>query len=436
VAFTGVNTLPFSPRSPPRNRVVAHGDGCLTSPERGRNAGIAHADHPMEGVGWATDPPSMPHPAGTPGRAFPGARGAGVGFIGRRATLRFMKALLLSSPGSLAWTDVEAPVPGAGEVRVRVAACGICGSDVHGYTGSTGRRIPPLVMGHEAAGAVDAVGAGVDDLPIGTRVALDSTVFCGGCDHCRAGRENLCTDRQVLGVSCGQYRRHGCFAEQVVVPRRVAYPIPDSLDFVAASLLEPLTIALHAVHLGGVGPNTRSAVVVGAGPIGLACVAALRAYGVPRIAAIDLDEGRLAQARLLGATETIPAGDEAGRTAARWGTTSADTDGADVVLEAVGATAPVRTAIESCTRGGTVVLVGNVSPSIEMPLQLVVTRQIRLQGSCSSAGCYPEAIRLVSEGKIDLSSFVSRVAPLAEGPEWFRRLHDREPGLVKVVLRP
>ena len=202
-----------------------------------------------------------------------------------------MKALLLTSPGELTYTDIAAPKPGPGEVRVRIAACGICGSDVHGFTGSTGRRIPPLVMGHEAAGTVDAVGAGVDDLAIGTRVALDSTVFCGQCSHCLAGRENLCTERQVLGVSCGPYRRYGCFAEQVVVPRRVAYPIPDSLDFIAASLLEPLTIALHAVHLAGVGPETRSAVVVGAGPIGLACVASLRAYGVPRIAAIDLDEG-------------------------------------------------------------------------------------------------------------------------------------------------
>ncbi len=347
-----------------------------------------------------------------------------------------MKALLLTEPGRLTYTDVPLPTPGPGEVRVRVAACGICGSDVHGYTGATGRRIPPLVMGHEAAGTIDAVGAGVTDIPPGTRVALDSTVFCGVCTHCRSGAENLCTDRQVLGVSCGPYRRHGCFAEQVVVPRRVVYPLPETIDFIAAALLEPLTIALHAVHLAGIGPQTRSAVVVGAGPIGLACVASLRAYGVPRIAAIDLEADRLARARALGATETIPAGEGAGAAAARWGAVPPDSDGADVVFEAVGATAPVRTAIEAATRGGTVVLVGNVSPSIEMPLQLVVTRQLRLQGSCSSAGSYPEAIRLVSEGKVDLSGFVSRVAPLAEGVEWFQRLHDREPGLVKVVLQP
>jgi L-iditol 2-dehydrogenase len=347
-----------------------------------------------------------------------------------------MKALLLSAPHTLVVADVDTPTPAPGEVLVRVAACGICGSDVHGFTGSTGRRIPPLVMGHEAAGTVAAVGTEVDDLPPGTRVALDSTVFCGGCEYCRSGRENLCTDRQVLGVSCGTYRRHGCFAEYVCVPRRILHPIPAAVDFVAAALLEPLTIALHAVNLAAAGPATRSAVVVGAGTIGLAVVAALKARGVPRIAAIDLDATRLEHARRLGATEVFTAGDAAGPAAARWGCGSADADGADVAIEAVGSTAAVRTAIESVTRGGTVVLVGNVAPQIELPLQQVVTRQIRLQGSCCTAGCYPEAIRLVANGTIDLSSFVSRVAPLAEGPAWFDRLHRQEPGLVKVVLEP
>jgi L-iditol 2-dehydrogenase len=347
-----------------------------------------------------------------------------------------MKALLLSAPGELTVADVDRPDPGPGEIRIRVAACGICGSDVHGYTGATGRRIPPLVMGHEAAGTIHAVGPGVGDLAVGDRVALDSTVFCGGCEHCRAGRENLCTHREVLGVSCGTYRRHGCFAEYAVVPRRIAHPIPDTMSFVSAALLEPLTIALHAVRLGEAGPATRSAVVVGAGTIGLAVVAALRAVGVPRIAAVDLDSDRLAAARRLGATDTFVAGPEAAAAAAAWGTTSADTDGADLVVEAVGSTPAVQTAVAAATRGGTVVLVGNVSPTIELALQTVVTRQLRLQGSCASAGCYPEAIRLVASGAVDLSGFVSRVAPLAEGPAWFDRLHRRDPGLVKVVLEP
>ena len=353
-----------------------------------------------------------------------------------RGSAKPMKALLLSAAHTLSITDVAMPEAAAGEVLVRVAACGICGSDVHGFTGSTGRRIPPLIMGHEAAGTVAATGPGVTDLAVGTRVALDSTVFCGACEYCTSGRENLCVDRQVLGVSCGTYRRHGCFAEYVSVPRRIVHPLPDGVDFVAAALLEPLTIALHAVNLAAAGPATRSAVVVGAGTIGLALVAALRARGVPRIAAIDPVGTRLAHARSLGATETFVAGPEAGAAAARWGRGSVAADGADLAIEAVGSTPAVRTAIDAVTRGGTVVLVGNVSPEVELPLQQVVTRQIRLQGSCCTAGCYPEAIRLVASGTIDLSGFVSRVAPLAEGPTWFDRLHRQEPDLVKVVLTP
>ena len=347
-----------------------------------------------------------------------------------------MKALLLTAPSSLAVTDLETPEPDAGEVRVRIAACGICGSDVHGYTGSTGRRIPPLVMGHEAAGIIDAVGQNVSGQMIGQRVALDSTVFCGECEFCRNGQENLCTHRQVLGVSCDAYRRQGCFAEYAIVPERCVYPLPEQMGFVAASLLEPLTIGLQAVRLGIASPATRSAVVVGAGTIGLAIIVALKSYGVQRIAAVDLDASRLNEAREFGADAVFEADKITAEQLAEWGASSADTDGADLVLEAVGAAASVETAIHAVTRGGSVVLVGNVSPAVELPLQTVVTRQIRLQGSCASAGCYREAIELAASGAVDLSRFVSRVAPLEDGIDWFERLHNREPGVLKVVLQP
>ena len=347
-----------------------------------------------------------------------------------------MKALLLTAPSSLTLTDLETPEPDAGEVRVRIAACGICGSDVHGYTGSTGRRIPPLVMGHEAAGIIDAVGKNVSGELVGQRVALDSTVFCGECEFCNNGQENLCTHRQVLGVSCDAYRRQGCFAEYAIVPERCVYPLPEQMGFVAASLLEPLTIGLQAVRLGNASPATRSAVVIGAGTIGLAIIVALKSYGVQRVAAVDLDASRLNEAREFGADAVFEADQITAKQLAEWGASSADTDGADLVLEAVGAAASVETAIHAVTRGGTVVLVGNVSPVVELPLQTVVTRQIRLQGSCASAGCYPEAIELAASGAVDLSKFVSRVAPLEDGIDWFERLHNREPGVLKVVLQP
>ncbi len=137
-------------------------------------------------------------------------------------TCKQMKALLLSQYRQLEITELPVPEPGADEVLIRVAACGICGSDVHGYDGSSGRRIPPIVMGHEAAGRVAAVGKDVANFPKGDRVTFDSTVFCGECGYCVRGEINLCDRREVLGVSCGDYRRAGAFAEYVLVPARIA----------------------------------------------------------------------------------------------------------------------------------------------------------------------------------------------------------------------
>jgi len=349
-----------------------------------------------------------------------------------------MKALLLTAPGIFELADLPRPKPAVGEVLVRVRACGICGSDVHGFTGETGRRIPPLVMGHEAAGTIAAIGAGVEGFAVGERVAIDSTVFCGFCEQCVRGQENLCGQRQVLGVSCGDYRRHGCFAEYVAVPARGVYPLPKQVDFIVAALLEPLTIALHAINRGCTRPDIRTAVVVGCGMIGLAVIASLRARGVKAIGAIDPDSARLSEAVRQGAKMTWQANEDVGQQAAAWAASIAGTavDGADLVIEAVGNEAAVNSAVMAASRGGSVVLVGNVSPVVDLPLQQIVTRQLRLLGSCASAGCYPEAIRLVASGKVDLSSLVSSVAPLAEGPKLFSRLQRREPGLVKAVLQP
>src|SRR5437016_2640947 len=158
-----------------------------------------------------------------------------------------MKAMLLSQYRRLEIAELPTPIPGRGELLIHVAACGICGSDVHGYDGSSGRRIPPIVMGHEAAGVIADVGAGVDGFNEGDRVTFDSTVYCGECANCVRGDVNLCDRRQVLGVSCGDYRRNGAFAEFVVVPARILYRMPENLSFSEAALLEAVAVALHAV---------------------------------------------------------------------------------------------------------------------------------------------------------------------------------------------
>lgn len=343
-----------------------------------------------------------------------------------------MKALQLTEYSHLELQAIPAPTPQDDELLVRVAACGICGSDVHGYDGSSGRRIPPIVMGHEAAGIVEQIGAAVTGFAPGDRVTFDSTVYCGRCEFCERGEVNLCNDRQVLGVSCGEYRRNGAFAEFVIVPSRIAYQLPQELTFPEAAMLEAVSVALHGVAVSGE-LQGRSVLVIGAGMIGLLLLQAARAAGAERVFVSDVDVTRLALASELGASQTFLA---SGTELLEYILQQTGGTGVDVVLEAVGRDETVATAIDCVRKGGTVTLVGNITPQVSLPLQKVVSRQIRLQGSCASAGEYPQAMQLIAAGKIKVAPLITAVAPLEEGPSWFTRLHAREPNLMKVVLDP
>lgn len=342
-----------------------------------------------------------------------------------------MKALLLTQYRSLEITDLPVPEPGPDEVLIRVAACGICGSDVHGYDGSSGRRIPPIVMGHEAAGTIAALGRNVKKISEGDRVTFDSTIYCGSCCNCMRGDVNLCDNRQVVGVSCGDYRRAGAFAEFVVVPARVVYRLPEILPFEEAAMLEAVSVALHAVSLVPVRPPD-CALVVGAGMIGLLIVQALHAAGCSHVYVSDVDHTRLHLAQEIGAAIGLLAGP----TFLPQVMSVTNGAGMDLVIEAVGINATVGAAIDSVRKGGNIVLVGNVSAEVTLPLQKVVTRQIRLQGSCASAGEYPRAIELMSSEAIKVKPLITAIAPLEDGPQWFERLYAREPGLMKIVLAP
>jgi L-iditol 2-dehydrogenase len=343
-----------------------------------------------------------------------------------------MKALVLREYKKLSLENIAQPTPGPGEVLVRVQACGICGSDVHGWDGSTGRRIPPLVMGHEAAGIVADVGDGVAGFEKGDRITFDSTISCGACFFCQRGQINLCDNRQVLGVSCGEFKRAGAFAEFVLVPARICYRLPENLPFEKAALIEAISIGVHAVGITPIAIGD-TAVIVGTGMIGLLTLQSARIAGCTKIIAVDVEDNKLATARKLGATHSLNAKDCDVPAEIRKLT---DGRGADVALECVGATATIVSAIESTRKGGTVTLVGNITPKIELPLQSVVTRQIRLQGSCASSGEYPACIDLLASGAIQVDPIISAVAPLDEGPQWFERLYNHEPNLMKVVLKP
>jgi L-iditol 2-dehydrogenase len=345
-----------------------------------------------------------------------------------------MKALVLTAPSRLEYGDFPDPVPSADEVLLRIRACGICGSDLHGWDGSSGRRHPPLIMGHEAAGEIVAVGGDVRDWKVADRVTFDSTQSCGTCAYCRSGQVNLCDHRRVFGVAPVEYRQHGAFAELLAVPARVLYRIPSDMSFAAAAMVEPVSIAVHAVRRVAIQP-TDTAVVVGAGMIGLLVVQALRVAGATQIIAIDLDDRRLALARQLGATHVLRSDTTDVVKAVQELT---DARGADVAFEVVGFTATLNLALHTLRRGGAAVLVGNLAPRTnEFPLQAVVTRELTLLGSCGSAGEYPECIDLIARGLIQVEPLISAVAPLEDGAKWFQELTvPGAGGRMKVILQP
>ncbi len=343
-----------------------------------------------------------------------------------------MKALVLEEYNKLVYRNFPDPVVADDEVLVRVKAVGICGSDVHGMDGSTGRRIPPLVMGHEASGVIESVGKDAGEWAVGDRVTFDSTIYRLDDWYTRKGLYNLSDHRMVLGVSPGEYRRHGAFAELVNIPGHILYHIPDGVSFTQASMVEPVAVAAHAVELTPVSWND-TAVVVGSGMIGLFVIQVLRARGCGKIIAVDLEDSKLELAMELGADYALNPGRDEVKTEVM---SLTEGRGADIAFEVVGVPETVKIAIGSVRKGATVTLVGNLSPNVEIPLQAVVTRQLRLQGSCSMCGEYPAVLDMIARKEVNVDAILSAEAPLSEGARWFERLYNREPGLIKVVLRP
>jgi L-iditol 2-dehydrogenase len=336
-----------------------------------------------------------------------------------RAYYREVQALRLAAYDQFELVDLPSPELGPEDVLVRVRACGICGSDVHGMDGSTGRRIPPIVMGHEAAGEITEVGSTIRDWAPGDRVTFDSTVFCGRCEFCQSGRTNLCVSRQVLGVSCAEYRRDGAFAEFVALPARGLYRAPEAVSFAQAAMAEPISVALHAVRRADVRPG-ESVAVIGAGMIGQFAIQVLVAVGA-RVTALEPVAWKRALAERHGAASAAaPTADMA----------------FDAVIEAVGITATVATAVGIARKGGRVALVGNFSPTVDLPLQAVVTREIDLRGCCAAQSEYEEALRLIESGAVRTDSILSAQIPLADAPSWFARLRDPREQLMKVVVCP
>jgi len=343
-----------------------------------------------------------------------------------------LKALVYTQPYRLEYSDFPDPAVGEDDVLIRVKACGICGSDVHGFTGKTGRRLPPLIMGHEAAGIVEDVGKNVAVFEKGDRVCFDSTVYCNECEPCRNGSYNRCESRQVLGVSVPGFKRHGAFAEYVSVPWWIVSKIPDDLSFVHSALLEPASIGTHAANRAPISSGD-AVVIIGVGTIGLFILQACRLRGAAKVFAVDINEYRLELAAGLGADKLInPLKLDLKETILK----ETENRGADVTFEAVGYAQTFGHAVSVTKTGGHLVAVGNLEKKAEFDLQELVARELTFTGSYASAGEFRDCIERVASGKINVEPLISDVLPLADGPSAFDRLLKAEENLLKIVLEP
>jgi threonine dehydrogenase-like Zn-dependent dehydrogenase len=316
-----------------------------------------------------------------------------------------MKALVWYGDRSVVYEDAAEPEPGADEVVLDVELAGICGSDLHGYRGHPGPRVPPLVLGHEAVGHLD-----------GASYAIYPLVGCGECEHCRAGEDNLCDSWRLIGM-----HRPGVFAERVLVPRRSLVPLPDGIDPLRAVLVEPLACCVGALAPHDVGAGTE-VVVLGAGPIGLLATYLASRAGA-RVTTVDPLPERRELARHLGAAETAADGEALAPAAA------------ELVVDAAGFAATWRTALAAVRSGGTVVVLGLGDAEAEFPMAQLVRRAIHLRGQFAySRAEFAHALDVLAEG--DLALDWLQTAPLTEGAQAFANLVDRPAQHSKIVLTP
>ena len=340
-----------------------------------------------------------------------------------------MRILQFNGPWELSVEEVDVPTPGESEVLVKSESVGICGSDVHGFTGESGRRKAGMVMGHEAVGKIVAAGKGVTGLTPGQRVAIFPTLGCGTCEYCGKGWEHLCPDKRIIGVSAGRW---GAMADFYTCHAQQAFPFAEEISPDVGLFAEPLAVAIHAVHFLDAAVDLPVA-IVGAGTIGLAIALVLRDRGFEKIFALDKVKAKLEIAREIGA----------------WPIKVELSDPADLiedqvgcrrvrgVFEAVGTAQTVRTAYDLCDFGGMVVLVGNLAKEFTLPLQGVTSNEIALHGSYGfSRTDFAEAIRLVSKYQNTLRRLVSGVCSLEETPAIMTRLAKGEQQAIKMVIHP
>lgn len=340
-----------------------------------------------------------------------------------------MRALVYTAPGEIVVRDEPEPRPRAGDVLIRVAAVGICGSELEGFASRSPRRVPPLVMGHEFGGTVVELGDGVERLQLGDRVAVNPLIPCGRCDLCRRGASNACRDRALIGL-----KRPGAFAELVAAPESTAHVLPEGVPFGLAAMAEPLANAVHAVRISGTSMPGARVLVMGAGTIGLMCVHVAALAGASRVLVVDVDDRRLDVATTSGASHVAN-----GRTddvdAVAHGVTGGL--GFDLALDAVGREETRRHSLRALSPLGTAVWIGLAADEMGLSAYEIVLQERRVQGSYAYAeDDYARALDLITSGTVRLETLIQRF-PLEEGAAVFRDLlSGARPGLIKAQLVP
>ncbi len=339
-----------------------------------------------------------------------------------------MRAAVLH-PGAkeLAVEDWPAPTVGPGDVLVRVAACGLCRTDLHYLHGLPTAKKPPLVLGHEVSGTVESVGAAVTAISPGARVLLPPVLACGACDLCRRGRGNVCARMEMLGN-----HRDGGFAELIAVPADAVFLLPPNLPLEEASVLSDAgSTAYHAVvNRGRVAPGEWVA-VIGCGGVGLSVLQVAHAVGA-RTVAIDVVPEKLERARRLGADEALD-----GREDVTKALRKLTGGGPDIAFEVIGNPKTIRVAVEAVRTGGRVVVVGYADADAPLPAGRIMFRELEVRGSL---GCplqeFPRVLALAASGKFDLAATVTHRYPLERINEGFATLDHGAPDFVRGIAIP
>ncbi|NAZ83187.1 alcohol dehydrogenase catalytic domain-containing protein [Kineococcus sp. R8] len=332
-----------------------------------------------------------------------------------------MRASVLVTKGVIEVQERPVPRPGDGEVLVRVASVGVCGSDVHYYKeGRIGSFVveQPLVLGHEVSGLVVDVGWGVDESRVGDRVAIDPQRNCRRCRNCKTGRFNLCEFMEFYATP----PHDGTFCEYVTAPDDHAYVVPDSLSDDSAALLEPLSVGLWAAHKAAIGPGDR-VLVAGAGPIGAMVAQAVRASGASDVVVTDFVDSRRERITSFGATRALhPVADADEIAGLR----------ADAFVDCSGATPAVLSGLAATRSGGTVVLVGLGAEVMPLPVQEIASRELNVTGVFRYVDTWPRGIALTTAGTVHLDDMVTARYSLDQVEDALNA--DSDPSSMKAVV--